>query len=187
MKFDFKIIRRLLYFFKEFLVKYLANNIVNKIPSYIIRHSYYKFFCRIKIGKGASIHMNTFIDGKNVIIGKNSVINRFCYLDGRGKLVIGDNVSISPHVHIITVSHDMNSPYFDNVFKKVEIKNYVWIGTRVIVLQGITIGEGAVIGAGSVVTKDVEPYTFVAGVPAVKINDRNRDLVYNPSWFPPFD
>lgn len=182
-----KKIRKVLHFFKEFLVNYLSNNIINNIPSYFIRHTYYKLICRIKIGKGTSIHMKTFIDGQNITIGKNTVINRSCYLDGRGALVIGNKVSISPHVHIITVSHDMNSPYFENVFTTVEIQDYVWIGSRVVILQGVKIGEGAVIGAGSVVTKDVEPFTFVAGVPAVKIKDRSRDLVYDPTWFPPFD
>lgn len=182
-----KKIRKVLHFFKEFLVNYLCNNVINNIPSYFIRHAYYKLICRIKIGKGTSIHMKTFIDGQNIIIGKNTVINRSCYLDGRGELIIGNKVSISPHVHIITVSHDMNSPYFENVFTTVEIQDYVWIGSRAVILQGVKIGEGAVIGAGSVVTKDVEPFTFVAGIPAVKIKDRNRNLVYDPTWFPPFD
>ena len=182
-----KNIRKVLHFFKVFLVNYLSNNIINNITFYSVRHIYYKLICRIKIGKGTSIHMKTFIDGQNIIIGKNTVINRSCYLDGRGALIIGNQVSISPHVHIITLSHDMNSPYFENVSTTVEIQDYVWIGSRVVVLQGVKIGEGAVIGAGSVVTKDVEPFTFVAGVPAVKIKDRNRDLVYNPAWFPLFD
>ena len=131
--------------------------------------------------------MKTFIDGQNIIIGENTVINRSCYLDGRGTLTIGNKVSISPHVHIITVSHDMDSPYFENIFTKVEINDYVWIGSRVTILPGVIIGKGAVIGAGSIVTKDVSAFTFVAGVPAVCIKNRNNNLVYNPSWFPPFD
>jgi acetyltransferase-like isoleucine patch superfamily enzyme len=131
--------------------------------------------------------MRTFIDHQNIVIGKNTVINRSCYLDGRGKLEIGNNVSISPHVFIITVSHDMNSPYFQNVFTKVKIDDYSWIGSRAIILQGVTIGKGAVIGAGSVVTKDVAPFTFVAGVPARIIKQRSNNLVYDPTWFPPFD
>jgi acetyltransferase-like isoleucine patch superfamily enzyme len=182
-----KNIRKVLHFFKEFLVNYLANNVINNIPFYFIRHNFYKLVCRIKIGKGTSIHMKTFIDGKNIIIGKNTVINRSCYLDGRGTLLIGDKVSISPHVHVITVSHNMNSPYFENVFTKVEIQDYAWIGSRAVILQGVIIGKGAVVGAGSVVTKDVAPFTFVAGVPAIKIKERNSNLLYDPTWFPLFD
>ncbi|MEI6140071.1 MAG: acyltransferase [Mariniphaga sp.] len=182
-----KKVRKFLHFFKEFLVHYLPNNIVNYIPSYTIRHSYYRLICRIKIGKGTSVHMRTFMDGQHITIGNNTVINRSCYLDGRGTLVIGNRVSISPHVHIITVSHDMNSPYFDNVFTKVQIEDYAWIGSRAIILQGVTIGTGSVVGAGSIVTKDVEPFTFVAGVPAIKIKERNKNLLYDPTWFPPFD
>lgn len=139
------------------------------------------------MGKGTSIHLKTFIEGKNIVIGENCVINRSCYLDGRGSLVIGNKVSISPHVHIITVSHNMNSPYFENNFAEVMIGDYAWIGSKVIILQGVTIGEGAVIGAGSVVTKNVAPYVFAAGIPAIKIKDRNPNLLYNPSWFPYFD
>jgi len=174
-------------FFRQLLVHYLPNHLINGIPSYAVRHYYYKNICGLKIGRGSSIHMRTFVDGQHIVIGENSVINRSCYLDGRGKLIIGDKVSISPHVHIITVSHNMNSTDFENIFTEVNIGNYAWIGSRVTILPGITIGEGAVVGAGSVVTKDVAPFTFVAGTPAVKIKDRSQDLRYNPSWFPAFD
>ncbi len=172
---------------KQFLVHYVSNKIIANIPFYAIRHAYYRAVCRIKIGKRSSIHMNTFIEGNKIVIGRNTVINRSCYLDGRGELFIGDNVSISPHVHIITVSHDMNSPEFQNIYTTVKIKNYVWIGSRATILPGVCIGEGAVVGAGSLVSKDVEPYTFVAGVPAKKIKDRNKEMNYNPSWLPYFD
>ena len=59
-----------------------------------------------------------------------------------------------------------------------EIGDRAWIGCNVVILPGVTIGEGAVCCAGSVVTKDVEPFTVVAGVPAVKVNDRPRDIDY---------
>jgi len=60
----------------------------------------------------------------------------------------------------------------------------VWIGYRAIILPGIIIGDGAVVGAGAVVTRDVAPYTIVAGSPAVKIGDRNRDLSYRLDFKP---
>jgi maltose O-acetyltransferase len=181
-----KKVRKLLHYPYQFLTHYLANNIINIIPFYAIRHIYYRLI-GIKIGKDSSIHLRVFLDGKNITIGNKTVINRSCYLDGRGALLIGDNVSISPHVHVITVSHNMNSPYFENVFTKVEIQDYAWIGTRAIILQGVIIGKGAVVGAGSVVTRNVDPYTFVAGIPAIKIKERNCNLLYDPTWFPVFD
>ena len=181
-----KKIRKVLHIPYQFLTHYLPNNIINLLPFYTIRHFYYRLI-GIKIGKDTSIHMRVFVDGQNITIGTNTVINRSCYLDGRGTLLIGNNVSISPHVHIITVSHNMDSPEFENVFTKVQIDDYSWIGSRATILQGVKIGRGAVVGAGSVVTKDVAPFTFVAGIPAVKIKDRSNDLRYSLNWFFAFD
>jgi acetyltransferase-like isoleucine patch superfamily enzyme len=67
------------------------------------------------------------------------------------------------------------------------IEDHVWIGARAIISPGVRIGEGAVIGAGSVVTRDVEPYTIVAGNPARFIKERSRDLRYKSRYFPFFD
>jgi maltose O-acetyltransferase len=131
--------------------------------------------------------MNVFIDGNNIKIGENSVINRFCYLDGRSNLLIGRNVSISPYTKIITVSHDKNDKYFKRLDSNVIIDDYVWIGLGAIILPGVHLKKGCVVSAGSVVTKNVEEYKIVAGVPAKVIADRKNDLNYNTSWFPAFD
>ena len=101
-------------------------------------------------------------------------------------ITIGDNVSISHNVSIVTGGHDLNSRDFVGVFKPIEISNYVWIGLNVTILQGITIGKGAVVAAGSVVTKDIPSYAIVAGVPAKIIGERNRSLEYRCSWTVPF-
>jgi len=104
--------------------------------------------------------------GKNVYLGPYLILNRFTNED---TLSIGDRVAISPNVTIITSSGPESSKLKLKKLekrKKVIIKNDSWIGTGVIILPGITIGEGSVCGAGSVVTKDVEPNTIVAGVPA---------------------
>ncbi len=61
------------------------------------------------------------------------------------------------------------------------IGDYAWLGPRCIILPGITVGEGAVVAAGAVVTKDVEPYVVVGGIPALKISDRPSSLSYNPA------
>lgn len=140
----------------------------------------------IKIGKGSSVHLNCFLFGKNIEIGQNTVVNRNCFLDGRGKLYIGDNCSISPDVQFITADHDMNSPDFSLRIKDTYVDNYAWIGTRATILSGVTIGHGAVVCAGAVVTKSIKPFEVVAGVPAVKIKDRETNLTYNPKWFPWF-
>ncbi len=174
-------------FFRVFFQDYFSNYWINKIPFYFIRHQYYKFVMGIKIGRGSSIHMNCFIYGTNIRIAENSTINRNCYLDGRGELIIGNKVSISPEVQLITEDHDYNSVSFAGRSRHVIIEDYVWIGTRVIILPGVHIGKGAVVCAGAVVTKNVGEYDVVAGIPAVKIKERSKNLDYNPSWLPYFD
>lgn len=103
----------------------------------------------------------------DLIIGQNLV-------DDKAQLEIGNHVSIGPRVTILPMEH-ANASRVRSAMKVREggviIKDDVWIGAGVIILSGVTIGECSVIGAGAVVTKDVEPYTIVAGVPARKIKD----------------
>jgi acetyltransferase-like isoleucine patch superfamily enzyme len=131
--------------------------------------------------------MGCFITGNRISIGGRSVINRNSYLDGRSGLSIGSNVSISPHAYILTLDHDPQSKDFAARTGPVRIDDYVWIGARATLLPGVTLGKGAVIGAGAVVTKDVAEFTIAAGVPAKPIGQRNRDLNYDPSYFPFFN
>ncbi|MBU2900551.1 acyltransferase [Maribacter dokdonensis] len=131
--------------------------------------------------------MNCFINRSKIVIGENSVINRKCYLDGRGGVIIGNNVSISPEVNLITATHDAQSKNFEYAIKLIRIEDYVWIGTRATILPGVSLGKGCVVATGSVVSKDVAPFTIVGGVPAKKIGDRNNYLDYNCKWMPPFD
>lgn len=74
--------------------------------------------------------------------------------------------------------HKVDSTTFEGEHLPIKIKDYVWIGVNAVVLKGVSIGEGAVIAAGAVVTKDVEPYAIVGGVPAIVIGRRNHDLNY---------
>jgi len=99
-------------------------------------------------------------------------------LDARRGLVIGNYVNFSSEVMIWTLQHDHNSPTFADKGGKVVIGDRAWISCRAIILPGVTIGEGAVVAAGAVVTKDVAPYTIVGGIPAKEIGKRNRDLTY---------
>lgn len=171
----------------NFYMHYVPNYIINKVPFYSIRHFYYRFVMRVRIGVNSSIHMNVFINRNNIEIGTGTAINRNCYIDGRGKVVIGNNVSISPDVKIITADHDINSKDFRFQKKDINIEDYTWIGTGAIILPGVRIGKGAVVAAGSVVTRDVPAYQIVGGIPARIIKSRREDLEYTCKWFPPFD
>jgi acetyltransferase-like isoleucine patch superfamily enzyme len=121
-----------------------------------------------------------------IAIGNYTHINRGCFLDARAEIIIGNNVSISHKVNFISQSHDVNTKNFAGKSAPIIIGDYVWIGINAIILQGVTIGNGAVVAAGAVVIKDVEPYTIVGGVPAKKIGDRIQDLEYTPEWIVPF-
>jgi acetyltransferase-like isoleucine patch superfamily enzyme len=154
---------------------------------YFFRHWYLKKICGIKIGDSSSIHMGCFITGSNIKIGSNTVINRKTYLDGRASLTIGNNVNISHQTLIQTLTHDPQCLNFGCLCKPVLIEDDVWIGARAIILPGVKIGRGSVIGAGSVVTKDVTPYSIFVGNPAKFIKQRNKNLLYKSKYFPFFD
>ncbi|WP_201323009.1 DapH/DapD/GlmU-related protein [Pseudanabaena sp. lw0831] len=158
---------------------YFNNYILSYIPLYALRKCFYVNLLGLEIGVGSNIFMGAWFDSrKNFKIGKNSIINQKCRLDNRGGLTIGDNVSISAEVCILTADHDLQSPLFTGRCRAVTIEDYVFVGTRSIVLPGVTLGKGCAVAAGAVVTKDVEPFTIVGGVPARHIANRNESLNY---------
>ncbi|MBO9700786.1 MAG: acyltransferase [Sporocytophaga sp.] len=104
--------------------------------------------------------------GAKFIVGSNSRINGV-HITVKSEVTIGNNVRIAPYVLILDSDfHSANDHFSDGKTSSVSIGDNVWIATKSMILKGVTVGEGAVIAAGSVVTKDVPPYTVVAGVPA---------------------
>ena len=152
--------------------------ILNLISCLVPLHSVRKFFFRLtgaKIGKNSYIHMGVrFFLPINITIGEGTIIGDHVFLDGRAFLRIGNNVDIASQVLIYNSEHDVDSEGFDPIEEPVEIADYVFIGPRAIILPGVKIGRGAVIGAGAVVTKDVEPFKIVGGVPAKVIGERKN-------------
>lgn len=175
--------------FLKFLGFYILNSIVNKIPFHCIRYILYKYIFQVEIDTSATILRNVkLLYPKNIKIGNNSVINWNVLIDGRGsKVTIGQNVDIAPEVNIWTLQHDPDSQTHEVKSAEVIIENYCWIGNRAIILPSVTIAEGTVIAAGSVVTKSTEAYCLYGGVPAKKIREltvkqKNMNLHYKP-WF----
>jgi acetyltransferase-like isoleucine patch superfamily enzyme len=164
--------------FLHSLYFYFIYVIAPHIPSHTIR----KFILRCfgaKLGKNVSLYSGFEVRNPwNLSIGTNSIIGFKCVLDARRGLVIGNYVNFSSEVMIWTLQHDYNSPTFADKGGKVVIGDRAWLSCRSIILPGVTIGEGAVVAAGAVVTKDVAPYTIVGGIPAKEIGKRNRDLTY---------
>ena len=130
-----------------------------------------------QVGRGTTIwDTPRFIGTKHtrakVSIGNDCLLTIGSYWDLAAPIRLGNFVAVAPEVMLLTGSHDFHNP--QNRAGKmqpspVSICDGVWLGARCIILPGVTIGEGAVVAAGAVVTKDVPPHTLVAGVPAVFI------------------
>jgi len=135
---------------------------------------------RVTIGKHAIIRPTNIYGsaiGEGLKIGNNSSIGPYSYIGCSGFIEIGDNVMMSPRVSIYAENHLFDHP--DLSIKEqgvkrefVKIEDDCWIAANTIILAGVTIGRGSVIAAGSVVTKDVPPYSIVGGVPAKVIKSR---------------
>lgn len=115
--------------------------------------------------------------GQSLVIGNNTWIGQFCYINSAGGVKIGSNVGIGPGVKVMSSEHGEEGKHVpvllcDLTYAPVSIEDGCDIGLGAIILPGRTIGRGAIVGAGAVVTHDVEPYSIVAGVPARKIGMR---------------
>lgn len=152
---------------------------VGCFPSHTVRNLFYKL-AGIKLGRGATFHMwANFFKPNNIEIGAGTIIGDHVFIDGRSKVVIGKQVDIASSVMIYNSEHDLEKEDFSAIEEAVEIGDYVFIGPRAIILPGVKIGKGAVVAAGAVVTKDVEAFTIVGGVPAKAIGERkNKNLNY---------
>src|SRR5882762_2017714 len=168
-------------------IKYLFREWLMYLPSHRVR----MFFIRLVInhvGSGVHIAMGLDLRGARgkVSIGNSCVINKWVLLDGRGEIIIGNNVDIGQETNIWTAEHDPDSDKHETRIGKVVIEDYVWIATRVTILPDITIGKGAVVATGSIVTKSVPSMAIVAGVPAKIIGLRNNKLNYQLILNAPF-
>ncbi len=180
-----KVFNRIFNILLEFKVYLL--HLVGHIPFHRLRRFFYRL-AGIKIGQGSTIHMHArFYNSKNIEIGEDTIVGEFVVLDGRAKLKIGNHVTITSEVMIYNSEHDINDKDFKPIIGNVAIEDYVFIGPRVIILPDVTIGKGAVVAAGAIVTKDIPPFAIVAGIPGKIIGERrNKDLSYKlgrARWF----
>jgi maltose O-acetyltransferase len=176
------------------VVNYLTNHVVNRIPSYALRRAWYERVLGIELGPGAAIHLGCYVwfygPGQvrrdRVRIGANARINRDCTLDLREGLQIGDDASISAEVFILTAAGHVDGGRTREERKPVVIEDRAWIGVRAVIMPGVTIGAGAMVAAGAVVTRDVAPGTVVFGNPARPVGERSdAPLDYRLEGRPP--
>jgi adhesin HecA-like repeat protein len=162
---------------------FLCNKIVCHLPSHALRKFFYRGVMKFRIGEHSYIFSGARFDARGGLeIGNETTINESCRLDNRGGLVIGNNVSISSETCILTADHDPQSPVFAGRERAVQIEDYVFIGTRALILPGVKIGRGAIVAAGAVVAKDVPALTIVAGCPAKEIGRRDPTLDYRVAY-----
>lgn len=121
-----------------------------------------------EVGDGFRMFLPFYADfGRNIHIGKNVFINSCCHFQDQGGIYIGNDVLIGHNVVLATINHDLDPKQErKNHYSPIRICSNVWIGSNATILPGVTVGEWAVVAAGAVVTKDVEPYTVVGGIPA---------------------
>lgn len=166
----------------------VLNQVVNKIPFVAMRMWLYKW-----AGLGLADHtagmimLRTELHAvRNITVGPNTIIGQRCILDGRGKITIGRSVNIGSGTSLQTGKHLVDDPNFAAGFAPIVVHDMAWIAEGCRLLAGVTIGEGAVVAAGAVVVKDVEPYEVVGGVPATHIRMRARPmdyvLTYRADW-----
>lgn len=163
----------------DYGLRLYACNLAGSIPSFRIRQLVYSRLGRVRIGSKTSVHrgLRLFCLG-GISLGEGSVVNGECWLDGRMGLSVGNHVSISIGARLLTLGHDPQSPNFSPLGAPIVVEDYAWIGAFATLLPGVRIGKGAVVGAGSVVTRDVAAYVIVAGSPARPVGERQKELNY---------
>lgn len=165
------------------VLNYLTNHVVAHLPSFGLRRLWYTRVLGASIGPGTGIHLGCYlwfyspsqVRREGLVIGRNSRVNRDCTLDVRGGLRIGDNVSISPEVMILTAQHPLDDPEFRVATRPIVLEDHVFVGSRAIVMPGVTLGRGSVVAAGAIVTRDVPPFAIVAGMPARVVGRRPEE------------
>lgn len=151
--------------------------IIMWIPCHPLR----RMFCKVvmkKFDMSSAVYRNVDMRSpQRISVGSYTNINKESLLDGRGGLTIGNNVDIAQQTNIWTEQHDYNNPNYSAMSSPVVIEDYVWLASRVTVLPGVTIGKGAIVASGAVVTKDVPPFAIVGGVPAKIIGSREKTAI----------
>lgn len=162
--------------------------LLSRVPSHLFRIFAYKFIFKMNIKKKVVIHKGLEIRcGYNITIGEGTIIGDDCILDGRGTIYIGSNCNFSSRVSVYTNQHNVDDTLFGGESSPVNICDRAWISANAVVLPGVNVGEGAVLAAGGVATKDLESFSVYGGVPAKKIKNRNNSLSYcfdgKTNWF----
>lgn len=126
-----------------------------------------------RIGKGSVIHSSSKIWAPwNLELGQRTCIGPNTIIYNPGKIILGNKVTISQYSYLCTATHDYESKLHTLYWRPIIVNDYAWVAADAFIGPGVTIGEGAIVGARAVVFKDVSPWTVVGGNPAKYIKDR---------------
>jgi len=131
----------------------------------------------VKMGQNAQIAENVYVGSNKLEMGKETYVNVGSFLDGSEKIIIEDYVRVGPYVKLLTGTHKYRNSVIrrrtedGTLSKPVKIKKGCWIGLGAIILPGITVAEGCIVAAGSVVIRDTKPNGLYAGNPAKRVKD----------------
>ncbi|WP_183578617.1 acyltransferase [Mucilaginibacter sp. X5P1] len=163
-------------------MKHFIKNIIYKLTDRVLFiHKVYAakdVLKRLKYhGENVSINQPSFISGSDSItLGDNVVINSFSHFWGEGGITIGNNCMIASHCAITSVTHNTKAQLFnqENIGKPIVIGDNVWIGAHAMILPGVTIGNNVIIGAGTLVNKDLPSNAVYIGTPVKKLHDLDQ-------------
>lgn len=150
-------------------------NMLLAVPFWPFRKRVLRIVARVNIMDAWVSRRVVLLAKGGLIIQRGSMINEGVTLDTRGGITIGEHCSISRDVTILTASHDTEDPDFAGFLAPVVIRDRVWIGVGALVCPGVTLGEGCVVGAGSVVTRSIPPWVVAAGNPARPLRRRSLE------------
>jgi acetyltransferase-like isoleucine patch superfamily enzyme len=161
-----------------FLRGWMLNRVVAILPFDRVRHGYYRGICGMTIGQESTIWTGARFTGEaldRITVGARCSIGYDSFWVAGAAITLEDDVVTGHRVEFYTSDHDPDDSAFSRRDEPIRIESYVWIGSGAMMLKGVTIGRAAVVAAGSVVTKDVAPFTIVAGNPARLLRRRNVD------------
>lgn len=164
--------------FLFYLRLYLNNHVVGALPFHGLRVLWYRHVMGICIERNANIQLGALFYGNTIAkvrIGEETLVGPRCVFNASAAIELGNNVRLAHAVEFYTADHDPDDPDFSMRADPIRVGHEVWIGSRATILRGVTIGDGAIIATGAVVTRSVEPFTIVAGVPARPIGKRSTN------------
>jgi putative colanic acid biosynthesis acetyltransferase WcaF len=164
------------------LIRFLGQGLFNLLITHLPGHWLRLLWLRVlgaKLGRGVCVFRGTTVIGaQELVLGDRVQIGFRVVLDARGGLTVGEDVLVSSDSQLLTANHNIESDDFERQVAPIEIADHAWIATRAIVLAGVSVGQGAVVAAGGVATRDVSERTVVGGIPARPVAERSGGIDY---------